>query len=163
MVVFPASNVIVWYFSSWNASFNCLLFSRRQEALWPQRRPICPIPVHPGFPAVATGWSHVSQSFLRSIHKGWEGWELAHADAVVSTLAALTEDTCQIVGGVWVSLWDDGLMMISVNTEQRSPPTESSTNLLSVLLSGAHHQTPTLWPTADTSPAQPLTHPDNRG
>lgn len=39
----------------------CLSFSGRQKALRPQRRPFCPIPVHPSLPAAAAGWSHVSK------------------------------------------------------------------------------------------------------
>lgn len=47
-------------------TFKCFYYSGWQKAVWPKRRPFCPIPVHPSLPAAAAGRSHVSYGIFIS-------------------------------------------------------------------------------------------------
>ena len=125
-----------------NKLFLCvhLFFSRRFKAVRPQRRAFRPIPVHPSLPTVTAGWSHVSQCIVCVCMCVCVPYN--QTSKLLSTLLLWQKTGCRRWVGFSVGQQADDDQC--EHTEQSSPPDESRTKSLSELLSGVHHQTPTL-------------------
>lgn len=107
-------------------TFKCFCHSGGQKAVWPKRRPFCPIPVHPSLPAAAAGRSHVSyQIFILCPNddgrlcsceraRWWNVprrlYKKKKKKSTVTSSPPCHADRryTQNVGGAWASAWADG-------------------------------------------------------
>lgn len=106
-------------------TFKCFYYSGWQKAVWPKRRPFCPIPVHPSLPAAAAGRSHVSYDIFISCPND-EGrlcscerarwWNVPRRLKKKEKKSTVTSSPpchadrryTQDVGGAWASAWANG-------------------------------------------------------